>query len=84
MAKRIAVEEGLTNVVQALQEQGFEVTKLTEGRLPDVAAAVISGMSRNFMGIADTDGNKMRVIEASGRTADEIVESVRSAVELQQ
>jgi len=84
MARRIAVEEGLTNVVQALQEEGFEVTKLTEGRLPDVAAAVVSGMSNNFMGIADTDGNKMPVIEAAGRTAQEIVDSVRYAVELQQ
>jgi len=84
MAKRIAVEEGLTNVVQALQEEGFEVTRLNEGRLSDVAAAVVSGMSNNFMGIADTDGNQMPVIDAAGRTAEEIVESVRFAVELQQ
>ena len=77
MAKRIAVEEGLTNVVQALQEEGFEVTKLTEGRLPDVAAAVVSGMSNNFMGIHNTNGNRFPVIDATGKTVDEVVRQVR-------
>lgn len=83
MAKRIAVEDGLANVEQALKEQGFEVTKMTGGTMNNVAAAVITGMSRNFMGIADTNGNKVRVVEASGRTAEEVVDAVRESLEMQ-
>lgn len=81
MARRIAVQDGLDNVKQALQESGFEVTKLTRGQMNHVDAAVITGMSNNVMGIADTDGNKFPVIEAQGMTADEIVSTIQARLD---
>ncbi len=83
MAKLIAVQDGLDNVEQALRDSGFEVTKITGGTMNNVNAAVITGMSENFLGYHDTQGNRIPVIEASGRTALEVVDLVRSRVELQ-
>lgn len=77
MTKRVAVEDGLDNVKQALRAQGFEVTKLTQGQMTNVDAAVVSGMSNNFMGFHDTRGNKFPVIEAAGMTAQEIVRRIQ-------
>lgn len=74
---RIAVEDGLDQVKQALRHEGFEITKLTPGTMVRVDAAVVSGMSNNFMGIEDTDGNKFPVIDAAGKTADEIVRRIK-------
>lgn len=74
---RIAVEDGLDQVKQALRHEGFEITKLSPGTMVRVDAAVVSGMSNNFMGIEDTDGNKFPVIEAAGKTADEIVRRIK-------
>ena len=77
MARRVAVEDGLTNVEQALRKEGFEVTKLTQGSMNNVDAAVITGMSNDFMGFADTR-SKCPVVEAHGMTADEIVSSLQN------
>lgn len=76
MARRIAVEEGLTDVRQALEAQGFEVTKMTSGTMNQADAIIVTGLSTNALGIHDTQGNKMPVIEAEGRTADEVVRQV--------
>ncbi|MFZ5827332.1 MAG: YkuS family protein [Bacillota bacterium] len=74
----IAVEDGLSQVERALRQEGFEITKLTPGAMSQrVDAAVVTGMSNNFMGIHDTNGNKFPVIEAAGMTADEIVQKIR-------
>jgi hypothetical protein len=78
VAKRIAVEDGLTPVAQALRDAGFQVTKLTQGTMANVDAAVVTGMSNNFLGVADTRGNQFPVIEAHGMTAREVVEAVRA------
>lgn len=74
---RIAVQDGLDHVKRALRHEGFEITKLTTGTMTNVDAAVVTGMSNNLMGIDDTDGNKFPVIEASGKTAEEIVQTLR-------
>lgn len=74
---RIAVEDGLDQVERALRQEGFEITKITPGAMTRVDAAVVSGMSNNFMGIHDTNGNKFPVIDAVGKTADEIVRQVK-------
>lgn len=81
MARRIAVQDGLENVRQALRDSGFEVTKLTPGQMNHVDAAVITGMSNNVMGIADTNGNKFPVVEAQGMTANEIVNTVQARLD---
>ncbi len=77
MAQRIAVEDGLENVKDALRRNGFEITKMTNGTMTNVAAAVVTGMSDNFMGIHDTNGNKFPVIACNGMTADEVVRMVQ-------
>lgn len=81
MATRVAVEEGLTNVVQALRDKGFEVTKITNGTMANVDAAVVTGLSNNVNGVADTQGNKFPVIEANGMTAQEIVNTIAARLE---
>lgn len=81
MATRVAVEDGLTNVAQALKDKGFEVTKFTNGTMTNVDAAVVTGMSNNFMGVADTQGNKFPVIEANGMTAQEVVNTIAARLE---
>ncbi|MGE5676125.1 MAG: YkuS family protein [Mycobacterium leprae] len=77
MSKRVAVEAGLDTYKEALQNAGFEIAELRQGSMPEVDAAVISGMSRNLMGICDTDGNKFPVIEATGRSAQEVIQQIR-------
>jgi len=74
---RVAVEDGLDNVRQALRQEGYQIVNLSPGTMAGVGAAVVSGMSNNFMGIHDTNGNRFPVIEASGKTADEIVRQVK-------
>lgn len=76
-ARRVAVEDGLENVEQALRQQGIEVTKFTGGTQNNVDAAVITGMSNNFMGYADTHGNKFPIVEANGLTAQEVVNTLQ-------
>lgn len=78
MAKRVAVEDGLTNVEQALRKSGFQVTKMTGGTMSNVDACVVTGMSNDFMGFEDTNGNKFPVIEAAGLTAEEIVSTIQA------
>ncbi len=74
---RIAVEDGLENVKQALRAEGYKITKLSPGKMEGVGAAVVTGMSNNFMGIHDTNGNRFPVIDATGKTVDEVVRQVR-------
>lgn len=76
MARRIAVEGGLSDVEAELKSQGYQVTKFTNGTMTNVDGAVVTGMSNNFMGIADTNGNKFPIVTASGMTAKEIVTSL--------
>ncbi|MFB5084432.1 YkuS family protein [Symbiobacterium thermophilum] len=74
---RIAVQDGLENVKQALRAEGYQVTRLTPGSMEGVGAAVVTGLSNNFMGIHDTDGNLFPVIDATGKTVEEIVRQVK-------
>lgn len=83
MAKRIAVEDSLENVRQALIAGGYDVTLLTPGKLDGIDAAVVSGFSDNFMGIATTDGRRFPVIEAAGLTAAEVVGRVEKGLRAQ-
>lgn len=74
---RVAVEDGLDNVKHALRQEGYQIVKLSPGTMDGVGAAVVTGMSNNFMGIHDTNGNRFPVIDASGMTADEVVRQVK-------
>jgi len=68
---RIAVEDGLTQIEDALRQEGYQVVNPDEDG-SDVDAAVISGMDENFMGITDTLTTGV-VIDASGLNAYEVL-----------
>jgi len=74
---RIAVEDGLSNVKEALRAEGYKVTSLAPGQMQGVGAVVVTGLSSNFMGIHDTNGNQFPVIDASGKTVDEVIRQVK-------
>jgi len=75
MYTTIAVEDGLANVIQALHNAGFKTTPLEGKPLKNVRAAVVKGDDTNFL--ASEWPVKMPLINASGRSADEIVDILR-------
>ncbi|MGI9861354.1 YkuS family protein [Moorella naiadis] len=86
MPQRVAVERDLSAIGEHLAENGLQVerldiTDMTPERLQDYGAVVISGQSTNFMGMADLK-TRVPVIEAAGKTADEITSMVREHLQL--
>lgn len=76
MYTTIAVEEGLGNVIQALHNAGFKTTPLEgEPLLKNVRAVVVKGDGTDIL--APEWPEKLPVINASGRSADEIVDVLR-------
>ncbi|AAS40442.1 MULTISPECIES: YkuS family protein [Bacillus] len=79
MAK-IGVENSLTDVQQALQQQGHEVVTInSEHDAQGCDCCVVTGQDSNMMGIADTS-IKGSVINAHGLTTDEICQQVESRI----
>lgn len=79
MAK-IGVEDSLTDVQQALQQQGYEVVTLkSEHDAQGCDCCVVTGQDSNVMGMADTS-IKGSVINAHGLTTDEICQQVENRV----
>lgn len=75
MAK-IAVEESLTAVTEALKDKGHQVVTLRmESDVNGCDCCVITGQDKNVMGIQDTV-TKSPVIDATGMSADEVCEAV--------
>ena len=74
MKKIIAVEEGLSQIRSALEDEGYVVVK--PGTSQRIDATVITGMSENIMGMQDTTDKSM-VIDASGKTADEVLNDLK-------
>lgn len=75
MYKKIAVEEGLTNVVQALHASGFHTTSLEGDDLFNVRAVVVKGDGTDIL--ASPANLRVPVINASGRSAEEVVEVLK-------
>lgn len=67
----VAVEDGLDNIREFLQDEGYKVVDLDDG-VKSADAVVLTGMDDDLMDIADmaTDGF---VIDASGRQPEEIL-----------
>jgi len=76
MAK-VAVEQTLSDVKDALQSSGFEVVSIEQAE--SAACCVISGQDKNMLGIADTVSTAS-VINADGLTATQVVEQVERSV----
>lgn len=73
---RIGVEESLSNVQQQLQQRGYEVVPLkNEHDAQGCDCCVITGLDENMMGIQNAV-TKGAVINAQGRTAEEICQQV--------
>lgn len=78
MAK-IAVENSLEDVKNALQQNGHEVVSMDSGNLQNCDCCVISGQDQNMMGMSET-ATQASVINAQGMTADEIVQRVNQSL----
>lgn len=82
MDKRIAVEEGLDSVGHYLKQNGYQVVPLQgEVRAGEVDCLVISGGDKNMMGMADIQTGAP-VINAQGRSAEEVYREVQKRVPL--
>lgn len=75
MYTTIAVEDGLANVIQALHNAGFKTTPLEGQPLKNVRAVVVKGDGTDYL--APEWPVKLPVVNAAGRSADEIVNVLR-------
>ncbi len=72
----VAVEEGLTQVRQALEAAGFRVVGMGPEEIRRARAVVVSGSDENFLQ-DETRVTGTPVISARGLTAEEVVAAVR-------
>lgn len=75
MYKKVAVEDGLSNVVQALHASGFHTTSLEGDDLFNVRAVVVKGDGTDIL--APAVNLRVPIVHASGRSAEEVVEVLR-------
>lgn len=75
----IAVDDDLANVRQYLQENGYETTSLDRG-LHKASVIVVSGMDSNVFGDQEITA-EIAVIEATGLTAEEVLEEVERVMQ---
>ncbi len=78
---KVAIEQGLRPFQDALRNAGFVVVEIERPEQVDridTHAIVISGTDNNFMGI--TDSREAAVINAGGRTPEEVVTLVRRSL----
>ncbi|MGV3489123.1 MAG: YkuS family protein [Tuberibacillus sp.] len=77
---KVAVEESLTNVSEALKAKGYNVVTLkNESDAKDCDCCVVTGQDVNVMGIQDvvTQGS---VIDARGMSAEDICKEVEERI----
>jgi hypothetical protein len=75
---RVAVEEGLEDVRQAIEDAGWEAVDLEDAPLDEVDAVVCTGMDDDLLG-DETTTTEVPVISADGLTADEVVRRLSAA-----
>ncbi|WP_284644696.1 YkuS family protein [Paenibacillus silviterrae] len=80
MAK-IAVEDSLNNVKDALKQNGYDVVSLDNSSIQNCDCCVISGQDKNVMGMTETV-TRASVINAQGMSESEIVKQVSQRCEL--
>lgn len=74
MKKRVAVEGSLTGIKSFLKNEGFEVVSPGQGQQVD--AIITTGLDNNVMDMQDIT-TKAAVIDASGKTAEEILQRLQ-------
>ncbi|MFJ7976892.1 YkuS family protein [Peribacillus sp. NPDC096379] len=78
--QKIAVEGSLTNISEALREKGYDVVELKqESDAQNVDFCVVTGLDSNMMGIQEASA-KGSVIEASGLSADEVINELENKI----
>jgi len=87
MPQRVAIERDLSAIGDHLAKNGLQVdrldmTDMTPDRLKNYDAIVVSGQTTNFMGMEDIKA-PVPVIEARGKTADEVTDMVKKRLRLQ-
>jgi hypothetical protein len=82
MAK-IAVENSLHNIKEALQKNGHEVVPAEENNIKNCDCCVISGQDKNVMGMADAV-TKASVVNAEGMNEQQVVEAVNQRIGVRQ
>ncbi len=84
--KHIAVQEGLTPIVNYLVESGYKVSqfnarqKANKDFLDGFDAVVMTGMDDNFMGIQTTNNNRP-FIEARGMTPEDVKTAIEQRIQ---
>jgi uncharacterized protein related to proFAR isomerase len=71
----IAVEPNLSNVMELLETEGYEVVALDKSSIDTADAIVVSGADINLMNMQDTL-SEVPVINAAGKTPEEILEEL--------
>lgn len=74
------MDERLTNVKQALESQGYHVFDLDSG-FQQAEVVVVSGMTKNTFG-DHTVGTEAHIIDASGLSAEQVVNEVEKALKV--
>lgn len=75
MAKKVAVEENLSAIKQALEKSGYTVVNPKSNE--NVMACVVMGMDNNLMDIQNTI-TKAPVIDAAGMTPEQVISRIES------
>lgn len=76
MPARVAVDDELGQVRQALVAEGFDVVDL-EQNISTADIVVLSGLTENTVGYSDIRTGAA-VVNAGGMTADDVVQEVRA------
>ncbi|MFY9176089.1 MAG: YkuS family protein [Caldicoprobacterales bacterium] len=84
--KHIAVQEGLTPVINYLIRSGYKVSefstrqKASKDFLDGFDAVVMTGLDDNFMGIQTSNSNRP-IIEARGMTPEDVKAAIEQRVQ---
>ncbi|AOY76646.1 YkuS family protein [Clostridium formicaceticum] len=79
MKKKIAIEDGLADVRNYLQEKGYEVEGLKNDNLNKYDAIIIAGQDSNVLGMENAV-TKSPIISARGQSAEEVYQQLQSRI----
>ncbi|AKL94903.1 hypothetical protein CACET_c14390 [Clostridium aceticum] len=79
MKKKIAVEDGLADVRNYLQEKGYEVEGLKNDNLNNYDAIIVTGQDSNVLGMENAV-TKSPIISARGQSAEEIYQQLQNRI----
>ncbi|NLG84729.1 MAG: YkuS family protein [Firmicutes bacterium] len=80
--KKIALDIGLSNYRQFLQEEGYEVIDLKQEGPTDADAVLIAGRDKNAMGMTHRATDAF-IMDVTGRQPEEVLYDLRKHFNLQ-